>query len=221
MSVPAWTRRRRSGRTGAPQPVTSRAARWPVIVALLAATLGGTDRVQAEPVELGKGLFLIAEASLRDPNFRETVILITHHNATGTMGVVINRPTTTPLSHLLEDHEDLAEMADTLHLGGPVDRGVLLLLVRSLARPDHADHVFDHVYVSQSLDVLIDALKSDDPNTAVRLFSGYAGWAPGQLADEITRGSWRVVPADPSVLFDRDAEVIWREMIRRTSEQYI
>jgi putative transcriptional regulator len=184
-------------------------------------TLAGTDLVRAEPTELGKGLFLIAEPSLRDPNFREAVILITHHNATGTMGVIINRPTSTPLSHLLEDREDLTELTDTLHLGGPVDRGVLLLLVRSPARPEHAEHVFDHVYLSQSLDVLLDALKSDDPQTAVRLFSGYAGWAPGQLADEITRGSWRVVPADPSVLFDRDAEVIWKEMIRRTSEQFI
>lgn len=188
---------------------------------LLAVTLAGAERVQAESVELGKGLFLVAEPSLRDPNFRETVILITHHNATGTMGVIINRPTTTPLSHLLADREEFAELRDTLHIGGPVDRRVLLLLVRSLARPDHSEQVFDHVYLSQSVDVLLDALKSDDPKTAVRVFLGYAGWAPGQLADEISRGSWRVVPADPSVLFDRDADVIWKEMIRRTSEQYI
>jgi putative AlgH/UPF0301 family transcriptional regulator len=72
-----------------------RRAWWPVCAALLAVTLAGADRVQAEPLELGKGLFLIAEPSLRDPNFRETVILITHHNSTGTMGVIINRPTTT------------------------------------------------------------------------------------------------------------------------------
>jgi putative transcriptional regulator len=77
------------------------------------------------------------------------------------------------------------------------------------------------VYVTQAVEVLLDALKSDDPATAIRLFAGYAGWAPGQLADEIARGSWRVVPAEAAVLFDRDPEVIWKEMIRRTSEQFI
>jgi putative transcriptional regulator len=81
--------------------------------------------------------------------------------------------------------------------------------------------VFDHVYLSQSVDVLADALNSDDSNAAVRMFAGYAGWAPGQLADEISAGGWRVVPADATVVFDRDADVVWKEMIRRTSEQYI
>jgi putative transcriptional regulator len=68
---------------------------------------------------------------------------------------------------------------------------------------------------------LLDALQSDDETTAIRLFAGYAGWGPGQLAGEIARGSWRVVLADAAVLFDRDADVIWKEMIRRTSDQFI
>ncbi len=183
----------------------------------------GIDRVHAasDTPELGKGLFLIAEPSLRDPNFRETVVLIIQHGSHGTTGVIVNRPTETRLSSVLPDRDELEGRDETLHLGGPVDRRVLLLLVRTGVGPTHAEHVFDNVYVSQSVDVLADALKSDDPKTAVRLFAGYAGWAPGQLADEIARGSWRIVPADSAVLFDRDADVIWQEMIRRTSEQYI
>lgn len=81
--------------------------------------------------------------------------------------------------------------------------------------------MFGDVYVTQAADALLDALKSDDETTAIRVFAGYAGCAPGQLADEIARGSWRVAPADAAVLFDRDSEVIWKEMIRRTSDQFI
>ena len=194
---------------------------WLVCAVLLAIPFVEADRVYAEPIELGKGLFLVAEPTLRDPNFRETVILITHHDVTGTMGVIINRPTITPLSHLLPDRAELEGRTETLHLGGPVDRSILVLLVRMRSAPEHAHRVFDNVYLTQSTDVLGDALNSDDPSVAIRLFAGYAGWAPGQLADEITAGGWRVVPADASVVFDRDADVIWKEMIRRTSERYI
>lgn len=193
------------------------------IASALVMPVAVTDRGHAgsETVELGKGLFLIAEPELHDPNFRETVILITQHGAQGTTGVVINRPTATLLSQVLPGRTELADRADVLHVGGPVGRREYVLLLRSRTRPELAQHVFGDVYVTQSADALVDALKSDDATTAIRLFAGYAGWAPGQLADEIARGSWRVVPADAGVLFDRDAEVIWKEMIRRTSEQFI
>lgn len=194
---------------------------WLVCAVLLATPFVEADRVYAEPIELGKGLFLVAEPTLRDPNFRETVILITHHDVTGTMGVIINRPTVTPLSHLLPDRAELEGRTETLYLGGPVDRSILVLLVRMRSAPEHAHRVFDNVYLTQSTDVLGDALNSDDPPAGIRLFAGYAGWAPGQLADEIAAGGWRVVPADASVVFDRDADLIWKEMIRRTSEHHI
>jgi putative transcriptional regulator len=193
-----------------------------VAVALLMIVAGGVQgRAAGESLELRKGLFLIAEPDLRDPNFRETVILLTHHSPQGTTGVVINRPTTTPLSEVLPDRKELAGRAEVLHVGGPVDRRVFLLLLRSRTRPEHAQHVFGDVYVTHAAEALADALKNADKDTAIRLFAGYAGWAAGQLADEIERRSWRVVAADATVLFERDADVIWREMIRRTSEQVI
>jgi putative transcriptional regulator len=195
-----------------------------VVAGLLLVVLAGLYRAHAasDVIALDRGLFLIAEPTLRDPNFHETVILIIDHGALGTTGVVVNHPTETRLSSVLPDREELAGRDETLHLGGPVDRRVLLLLVRTgtSPSPEHAQHVFDNVYVTQTLDVLSDALKRDR-KTAVRVFAGYAGWAPGQLEDEIARGSWRIAPADSVVLFDRDADVIWKEMIRRTSEQFI
>ena len=50
---------------------------------------------------LGKGIFLIAAPSLRDPNFRQTVVLLCEHGADGALGVVVNRPTAMSVSEAL------------------------------------------------------------------------------------------------------------------------
>ena len=52
-------------------------------------------------VPLGKGVFLIAAPSLRDPNFRQTVVLLCEHGPEGALGVVVNRPTAMSISEAL------------------------------------------------------------------------------------------------------------------------
>lgn len=51
--------------------------------------------------ELRKGIFLIAAPSLRDPNFRQTVVLLCEHGPEGALGVIVNRPTAMSISEAL------------------------------------------------------------------------------------------------------------------------
>lgn len=47
----------------------------------------------------------------------------------------------------------------------------------------------------------------------VRLFIGYAGWAPGQLDHELARGSWHVMPATDDVVFAKDPRAVWKRLM--------
>ena len=49
----------------------------------------------------------------------------------------------------------------------------------------------------------------------IRIFAGYAGWAPGQLENEIARGGWRVLPASAEWLFDEAPESLWERLSAR------
>ena len=40
---------------------------------------------------------------------------------------------------------------------------------------------------------------------------GYAGWAPLQLEDEISRGAWVAMPEDPKLVFDDDRTKVWTD----------
>jgi len=178
----------------------------------------GSASGETQP-EIARGMFLVAATELQDPNFNRTVVLITHHGAGGTVGVVIKRPTRVPLARALPDTNALAGRSELVFVGGPVLPQTLVLLVRAPAPVPSSRHVFGDVYFTSNLDVLSRLLADgDDPKIAFRAYAGYAGWARGQLEAEIEQGGWRLVRADAATVFDRDPEHIWEAMIKRVSE---
>src|SRR6185295_8313895 len=158
---------------------------------------------------------------LLDPNFRKTVVLIIHHGLDGTLGVVINRPTTTTLSRAFPEVKEFQGHADNLYIGGPVFQQVPLLLLRSRVYVQSADQVLEDVYFSQDLNTLTNILKKNSQKNVFRIYAGYAGWASGQLQNEFDRGDWRIIRADSGTVFEQDSETVWPEMIGRSSERLI
>ncbi len=168
--------------------------------------------------ELAAGRFLVASRQLTDPNFSETVVLLVAYDREGAMGVVINRPTEVQLSAVLPEVEGSQQQSDTVYLGGPVARSHLLLLIRSDTPPEEAQHVTQDIYISTSRDLLRQV--SAEGRRRFRVYAGYAGWAPGQLDQEVARGDWRVLQADAETVFDKAPAQIWPELIRRGPLQW-
>ena len=170
--------------------------------------------------DLSKGKFLVASRQLRDPKFSETVILLIEYDRKGAMGLIINRPTKVRLSSALPEIEGLQQRRDTVYLGGPVATNQVRLLIRSSSQPEGARRVLEEVYLSSSRSVLQQMIDDADAQKRFRVYAGYAGWGPGQLDFEISRGGWHVLPADAGTVFDTAASEIWPELIRRTSVQW-
>jgi len=162
-------------------------------------------------MEVSKGVFLVASRNLLDPRFRETVVLLTRHSGLGTEGLIINRPTEVPLTEAFPEIPSLEQNTDPVYIGGPVESHRMQLLIRSRSKPEGSLPVLDGVYVGSSGE-LLERLSAEEP---FRVFAGYAGWARGQLDDEISRGGWHVMPADAKTIFERNPEDIWSELMRR------
>ncbi len=172
-------------------------------------TQGGQD--------LDKGKFLVAGRELRDPNFRESVVLLLEYGEQGTLGLIINRPLDLPLSSVLKDIEGLDRRTDSVYFGGPVAGNQLLLLLRSGRQSRNVHQIIDGLHVSADLNVLKSLIEEGKED--FRVYAGSAGWAPGQLEAEMARGDWHILPANPLHVFSKEPSSIWSELIRRSEIQ--
>ncbi len=169
---------------------------------------------------LGKGIFLVATPSLRDPNFRQTVVLLCEHGSQGALGVVVNRPTAIHLSEALPQVPVLEGQRHLLFSGGPVQPNHILILLRTGQVPDNTHHVFDGVYMGGDMAALEKIMMVPSGAAAFRAYVGYSGWSPGQLENEMKTGSWITLPADPSLVFEKDPHRIWADLMRSLGGRY-
>jgi putative transcriptional regulator len=156
-------------------------------------------------------ILLVAQAALRDPNFKDSVVLVMNDIAPAPAGVIINRPTDIAVSRLFPDLERLAQLDDKVYFGGPVEIESVSFLVRADTAPEHAKEVLPGVYLSTDRELLRTLLGRDKPMQGLRIFIGYSGWGPGQLEAEIARGHWALEPAEASAIFDGKPERRWPE----------
>lgn len=192
---------------------------FPVVFRTLAvALLLQAASAHAADAPLANGVFLVAKPDLLDPNFRETVVLITQPAVGGgPLGVIVNRPIAARLSEVMPDVGRVPEPFDQIYGGGPVARNQLLFLVRGPERPERSLQVLADVYLSSDRELLERMVRGEIKVEALRAYAGYSGWAPGQLQAEIVRGGWFVIQADADTVFAADASTIWPELIKRIS----
>lgn len=172
----------------------------------------------AEP---GPGMFLVARRTLVDPNFSQSVVYLAEHDADGTLGLIVNRPSNYRLSDAIPDLESERSARHALNFGGPVGVSMIFMLLRSEAAAPGMAHVAGDVYISADRDVLDAALAVKKPATELRFYIGHSGWAAGQLEYELQRGSWHVVPADSDAIFSADTDSLWQNLIEQLEPEGI
>jgi len=158
---------------------------------------------------------LLSMPQMQDPNFARTVVLLCDYLPEGAFGLVLNRPTDLPASEMVKlDPPILAGNQLPLFIGGPVqpERG-WILVDEPPEEPDYRT-VVDGLYLSTSPQLLRRVLEAQRQPRA-RVVAGYAGWAAGQLDDELAQSAWLMSDVELDLVFDVDASLMWETAIRR------
>jgi putative transcriptional regulator len=164
--------------------------------------------------------FLVAAPPLGDPNFDRSVVLLAAHGPDGAFGWVLNGREVMTLGDLLVRAalvDEPPDLAGSVRVGGPVAPDQVWLVYRSDRRFDAFDGQLDvgqGVIASASRKVLEVIARGDVPKNLMALV-GYAGWAPGQLENEIRAGAWLPTDLEASLVFDVPREKLWQSAYER------
>ncbi|MCZ7414505.1 MULTISPECIES: YqgE/AlgH family protein [unclassified Streptomyces] len=160
------------------------------------------------------GRLLVATPALTDPNFERAVVLLLDHDADGSLGVVLNRPTPVDVGEILEPWAGLAGAPGVVFQGGPVslDAALGVALIPGGEGPLGWRRVHGAIGLVD-LDAPPEVLAAE--LGFLRIFAGYAGWGAGQLEQELEEGAWYVVDSEPGDVSSPDPEGLWRAVLRR------
>jgi len=154
------------------------------------------------------GSLLVARPTLRDGFFGQAVVLVLQHSEEGAFGLVLNRPAS---------DED---MPLPVSIGGPCKfEGFLLVHGHQdwLDDPESAKgQIIPGVFLGDG--AVMDKVSEADPDSGLRfrMFAGYSGWGPSQLENELAEGSWAVVRADSTHVFDIPPDELWDTVVPPT-----
>lgn len=161
-----------------------------------------------------KGNLIIAMPMLEDPNFRRMVTLMISHDESGAFGIVLGPATNlrvkevgTPLGI-----EWQRQNIEHVRYGGPCEPPRIWLVHGGETAFTDAVTIAPGVHLGSS-PALLRAL-NDDPSVPAMLFSGYAGWAPGQLERELQYKSWLPGEVTPDLVFATDPDAVWAEALK-------
>ena len=154
-------------------------------------------------------ILLIAHGIPDESDFADSVVLALNNLGPAPIGIIVNRPSPIPVSDIFPDLKRLERVHDKIYFGGPVELESVWFLVRASKPPGHSIRAVDDVYLSADRDLLRQLLSRDKPMEGLRIFIGHAGWAPGQLENEIDRGAWTLQRANADAVFNDTDEQPW------------
>jgi len=169
---------------------------------------------------------LIAMPAMSDERFARTVIYVCAHSQEGAMGIVVNQPAQNIKFPDLLVQLEVIPASERIQLptaasdvrvlkGGPVETGRGFVLHSADFFIENSTLPIDEgVCLTATLDILKAIACGTGPHEAI-LALGYAGWAPGQLEQEIQQNGWLHCAADQELIFGKDIEHKYERALRK------
>lgn len=163
-------------------------------------------------IAVQRGRLLLSEPYLADPNFERTVILLTEHNEEGSVGFILNKPSESRVSEVMED---LQGFDARIFIGGPVQQDTLHFIHRFSGLED-AIEIGQGLYWGGNFEQLVSLIETEQLSiTDIKFFLGYSGWATGQLDEELKINSWIVSDrSTQELIFETDPDAMWKKALQ-------
>jgi len=172
------------------------------------------------------GNLLIAPPSVKGNFFQKTVILLTEHHNSGSVGLVLNKPSQVTVSNFARQNNAILDIPGFVHIGGPVNVKALTMLHTNDWACDNTMRVSSKFSISSSQEILTKMAMGFVPKQW-RMFVGLCGWTKGQLSNELEgrppydrNQSWLTATANLDIVFDFKNQDQWTEAIELAGSEF-
>lgn len=162
------------------------------------------------------GDLLVAEPFMDDPNFQRSVVLITENDETGTLGLVLNKPS---LFYVNEVIADFPAFKAKIYMGGPVGLDRVNFIHSYPDLISGSMHLAGNLYWNGNFEDLKRNIEEGNiqPNN-IKFFIGFSGWGIGQLEDEMQEKTW-IVSKDYRNIF-KSSDMMWKDVLEKMGGKY-
>ena len=169
-----------------------------------------------------KSYFLIATKKIRDPRFKNTVIIMLENDEKGAWGLVINKPLSSiPLGSLIYKSRDatnkqkeLYNVKIPIYWGGPVNENKILIL-HSEEYKNETTINFKNISISSDYNILFDIADNKGPKKNLVIL-GISSWEEGQLEGEMERKHWTLSEVNTDLIFEMNISKKWLNAIKNS-----
>jgi putative transcriptional regulator len=171
----------------------------------------------AAAADLSAPVILVAKRQLEDRLYGATILVARPIGQDQHIGFIVNRPTKMTLGQLFPQHAPSRKVPDPVFLGGPISSESIFALVQTKKNPGgRSVKLLDNLFAVVD-GKLVDDVIEKDPSHA-RFVAGLVAWRSGELSEEVKRGAWYVLDADPEVVL-RKPDGLWEELVRSAELQ--
>jgi putative transcriptional regulator len=167
----------------------------------------------AAATDIDASVILVAKRQLKDQFYGATILVARPIGQDQHIGFIINRPSRVTLGQLFPKHAPSRKVPDPVFVGGPINTESIFALVQTAKNPGGRS-----VKLSDNLFAVLDGKLVDDviekDASHARFVAGLVAWRSGELGEEIRRGAWHVLAADPGLVL-RKPDGLWEELVRR------
>lgn len=182
-----------------------------LLVAAAAALLAALPAAAADIFD--DSVLLVAKRQLKDKMYGSTILVARPIGNDQHIGFIVNRPTKITLGQLFPRHAPSQKVPDPVFLGGPISAESIFALVETRKHPGGRSVELMPGMFAVFDGKIVDDVIEHEPGRA-RFVAGLVGWRAGELREEVRRGAWFVLDADPKVVL-RKPEGLWEELVRR------
>jgi putative transcriptional regulator len=197
---------------------TSGASAMRLVTSLIAFVVLALCAPLAWASEVTDTVLLVAKRQLADRVYGNTILVARPIGESRHIGFIVNKPTNMTLGKLFPKHVPSQKIVDPVYLGGPTGAEVIFAMVKGQASPGGRSlQLTPGVFVAFDTEV-VDKIIERQPQQA-RFFAGMVMWQPHELQEEVKRGLWFVLDAQPEVMLRKSTDNLWEELVSRAERR--